>query len=537
MEILKLVVRNLIRLFLSLLVIIITIFVGTKIYSLVQDKDPVGSEIARENQSTPESNILKVDTVRANISASRDLATPKDRAISKTGNIVAGQEVAVSPEIAATVERLLIREGSKVKKGDLLLRLGNSTQLSNAVVSYNSALELLKNAEQSLNIAAQSNQVNVSTFKEQMDLARLNIEKAAVQLESAQAIRYQQLNIQDINSATQDLQSRLPQPSNPVEQLIGGAGASLNQLLLEYGVEIPGQDNGMSEAEVEYLKNAIENNQNVSQFKSRELELTQGYVQDQQNFLNLQSSEVQLGLLAKQMQAANLQGQASVNSARSQLIQIRQQVESAKITLSLGEVRSPIDGVVTNLNVVEGSQVSPNQAMFSLVNLDEIKVKLFLSPSEVLEIMQTPRGSQTVAVEVLGTTVAARIEYMGAVANSQTRTIPVEVVPQLTSQSDRVKFIPNTFARVSFSLKDNPTNRLASFDTSQSFSIPASALVMNSNDFKVGVVENNRVTFRSIEVAAGIANGRLIVKSGIKNGEEVILNSQGLTEGDLVNTN
>lgn len=534
MEILKLVVQNLVKLFLTVVIIVVTIFVGTKIYSLVQDSDPVGNEIARESQVTTTSPV-KVNTVRANISTnvSRPMAQ-NVRVISKTGNIVAGQEVAVSPEVSAQVVKMLVREGSKVKKGDILLKLGNSTQLQNAVLSYNTALELLKNAENSLNIAAQSGRVNVSTFNEQMDLARLNIEKAAVQLESAQAIRYQQLNIQDINSATQDLQSRLPKPSNPVNDLLVGAGQGLSQLLQENGIDIPTQ-NQMSEAELEYLKNAIENNQNVSQFKSRELELMQGYVQDQQNFLNLQSSEVQLGLLAKQMQAAELQSQAGVNSARAQLIQIRQQVEAARITLSLGEVRSPIDGYIANLSAVVGTQVSPGQSILSVVNLEEIKVKLFLSANEVLELMQTPNSQRQVSVEVLGEAVPARIEYVGVVANNQTRTIPVEVIPVFSNATVRAKFIPNTFARVNFELESAKLSEVAA-DLSGAFTVPVSALVMNSNDFKLAVVENGVVRFRDIEAAAGIASGRLVINSGIRNGDEVILNPNGLNEGDKVTT-
>jgi multidrug efflux pump subunit AcrA (membrane-fusion protein) len=435
-------------------------------------------------------------------------------AIAKTGTILAGQEVAVSAEIAANISNLKVSEGMVVKQGQVLATLGNSTQLKSAVSSYNSTIQLLNNAEKLLNISVQSAGVNRSTFQEQFENARINIEKAAIQLESTQTIRYQQELIQDINEGTQELQKELTPASTSSDTATLALSDAYNASETEDALY---QD---------YLKDAIANNQTVAAKKTDDLADFQGMVQDDNNYLTLQSAELQLSSLSKQLALSDLRSEAEIINAANQIVQIRQQLESAKISLSQGQITSPISGVVTNLSVTDGDRTNPGQEMFKIVNLNQINIKLYLSANEIFELLSIPKSKLQIEVDVLGTKVPARLSYIGVSANSQTRTIPVEVTPLITKQNDKVKFIPNTFAKVSFKAPEKTATKSLTDQTAteDNFTVPATALVIKEGQILVAVVEDNEIVMKEVVLAPPIKNGRVAIKSGIADGTEILLN-------------
>lgn len=523
MEILNLVVKNIVRLTLSLVLVVAVIFGGISLFNLInKDSNPVAEEEKREKAKLDQ--VIKVDTIIANLA---NIETPKavsTKDIAKTGTILAGQQVTVTPEIAGNIKELRVGEGSVVKKGDLLATLENSSQLKNAIIAYNSAITLLQNAERLLNITNQSGQVNLSTFQEQFQQAQLNVEKAYVQLESTQAIRYSQFEVADINSATANLQKRL------TEESVSNSQPTLNtETAQTYNASSTETDYYS-----QYLQDAIEQNQNVSQVKSRDLEILQGQAQDDQNYINLESAGIQLSLLGKQMQLTELQNQSSIINAKNQIVQIRQQLESAKVSLSLGEIRSPINGMVSNLTVTNGSRINPGETILTVVNFDEIKVKLFLSPVELQTIASTSRQNLKIKIEVLGEEFEAKINYLGLIANPQTRTIPVELSPVFKNMNSKNKFIPNSFAKAKFSIPQELA--VASNTQPTNDGIPLSALVKDGNELQVAVVKNGTASFKSIEIAPRITKGKVRILAGISNGDQIILNPTNLTNGSKVTT-
>lgn len=530
MEILNLVVKNIVKLVVTIGVIVIVVFGAITAYNWAfADKDPVATEQSFEKKNGK----IVVDTVVAYLAKNEAVKvvkpTENSKTISKTGTILAGQEVAVTPEISGNIKQLFVKEGSLVKKGQVLATLENSSQLKNTVVSYNSALALLRNAEALLNITAASGQVSLSTYQEQFASAQLNVEKAAIQLDSTRAIRFEQQDLADINQATQTLQQELTNSTSQTQKSQSGTTQTYNS-------SIEGLPDSESEYYQEYLQDAVTKNQQVSQVKSRELENLQGAVQDDMNYLGVEAAQIQLSLLAKQMQGTELQNQASIINSQNQIIQIRQQLESAKVGLSQGEIRSPINGVVTNLNITAGSKVNPGEMMFRVTNFDEINIKLFLSPNELFELVG--RSNLNVNVELMGQTVPATINYFGMVANPQTRTIPVEVSPRFTSEAQKSRFIPNTFAKVKFEFKNKTVvAQTESAETKDdNFKLPITALIKEDSKFKVAVVTDEVVAFKAVELAPGIKAGKAAIKSGIQDGEVVILNPANLNEGDKVTT-
>ncbi|HPN36146.1 MAG TPA: efflux RND transporter periplasmic adaptor subunit [bacterium] len=103
--------------------------------------------------------------------------------ISATGSILANESVALTSEISGRVTRINFREGSRVRKGDLLLQI-NDAELQ---AQFNRASALLKLAQDTE--ARQKKQLAIEAISQEeyeAALNRLNTAKADVQLIQAQ---------------------------------------------------------------------------------------------------------------------------------------------------------------------------------------------------------------------------------------------------------------------------------------------------------------------------------------------------------------
>lgn len=476
-------------------------------------------------------DLTKNPTIKVQLAkASNELKEEKTINIRKTGTILAGQEVSISSEISANIANLSVKEGMVVKKGQILATLGDSTQLKNAIISYNNSILLLNNAQNLLNIAIQSSAVSKSTYNEQFENALINIEKAAIQLESTPQIRYLQEDIGKINEATKSFETELNSQnsnSNTDSQSIQTENSVATLDLNAYNSANTDEANYYQE----YLKKSISDNQNAVVVKNEQLSDIQAAVQDDNNFLNLRSAELQLSSLAKQLQLTDLQNQSTIINASNQILQIKQQLETAKISLSQGKIISPIDGVITTLNVTNGDKINPNEELFKIVNLNQVNVKLFLSANEVVRVLTNKSDSLKIEIESLGVKVPAKISFIGVIANSQTKTIPVEIVPIFNKNSQRINFIPNTFAKVSFIISDSNTNKEnRNQDLDQSaFTIPATALLFEDGKIKVAAIENNQIVKKQVQLSPPIKNGRVAIKSGINDGTEILLDPKKIS--------
>ena len=84
------------------------------------------------------------------VSVMTALAQVEDLAVYQSfpGNVVAGDEVSLTPKMGGKVERVLVKEGDRVKAGDPIIMLEQkdvAQQLTQAQAGYNAAAAQLKN--------------------------------------------------------------------------------------------------------------------------------------------------------------------------------------------------------------------------------------------------------------------------------------------------------------------------------------------------------------------------------------------------------
>ena len=213
---------------------------------------------------------------------------------------------------------------------------------------------------------------------------------------------------------------------------------------------------------------------------------------------------------------------ATRNASQAQISQAQASLESAKVQLDRTKVVAEIDGVISSCNVTVGSIASPQSPAMTIVNMDNVKLKLNVSDDAINKL--TPGSKAYVTISSASDKV-----YEGTVANvspaadSQTLLYPVEVY--LTNTDGNIK--PGMFASIKLVL-DNVDNTI---------SVPLNAVLEKSGEQYVFVVDESTNTAVKTTVTTGVKNEENIeILSGVKEGQKVVIKGQDfISDGSAVN--
>ena len=201
---------------------------------------------------------------------------------------------------------------------------------------------------------------------------------------------------------------------------------------------------------------------------------------------------------------------AMVANAKAALAMTREQYNNAFI-------KSPINGVVTAVNVNPGELASPGSPtpVVTVVNLGKVVVKATVTEDQINKLRQ---GQE---VPVLVGAVAAEpltgvITNIALAADANSKAYPIKV--QLDNPEQLLK--PGMFAEVQ--IKSSQPETLL---------VPREAVVKMGDLDTVWIVEGDLATTR--EVTAGASNGELIqIIEGLQEGEQVVVSGQNMLQED-----
>jgi RND family efflux transporter MFP subunit len=195
----------------------------------------------------------------------------------------------------------------------------------------------------------------------------------------------------------------------------------------------------------------------------------------------------------------------------------RQSAAAADLTIKrLADTRlgSPISGIIARRAIEVGATVAPGQPVFTIVDLDPVRVRVGVPEADVGHI--TEGAAATVRIPALDTSFAGRVSLIGVVADPATRSFTVEIsVP-------------------------NPTRRLragmvaeASITNGQARSaivVPATAVVVpdgGANATNIYVLDRDAARVHARRVTTGPAHGdSLEITSGIAADEQIVVAGQ-----------
>jgi len=246
---------------------------------------------------------------------------------------VRAQVVQITPRVSAPIVKLPVVDNQFVKTGDLLFKIDPRT--------FAAALEQA-NAE--------------------LDNTRDNIEALARQVEAAQAqVEAAEANIKQAQAAIQGYAGRVEETLKEYrrQQTLEKEGATSKR--------------AVEEAKADYISY-------VNRKANAEAQLLQMRANLSEAAANLAKARADLGAPGEQNARLRSAGAA---------------VRQAELNLEFTEVRAPVDGYVTNLNLRLGSQAVANQPALALVDVNSFWVTGYFRENYIADIRAGDRAVVT----------------------------------------------------------------------------------------------------------------------------------------------
>ena len=207
--------------------------------------------------------------------------------------------------------------------------------------------------------------------------------------------------------------------------------------------------------------------------------------------------------------------------AKTQVESLEKSLSSLEAQLDMSRIKSPISGVVDQVNVKIGEYAAPGfNGAFRVVNVNSMKVTAKVADSYIGKV----KVGNPVQVRLtdLNDTLNARISYVGKVVDPMTRTFRIEI--NVSGMSSDIR--PNMMSIIS--INDEVLTQV--------INLPANYVQRDAEGRSYVMVaegSKDKMVARKKLVSTGISYGdRVVITSGLDGGEQYIVSGyQEVTEG------
>ncbi len=414
---------------------------------------------------------------------------PLDAVYDLSGTLAAYDQTPVSFRINGTVASVNADVGDRVNKGATLARLDTADlqlQVENANQSIAAAAASLSSSKASLTNARAGQQA-----------AAAGVASARAQLESAQA------------SQQGVLDGARPQERAQAENAVNKAQIAYDQAKTAATRAQTLFDNGLlTQQENEQAQTTLENAQAGLKDAQEQLSLTlagaknsdrasaaAAVKQAQVGIENAQASVAQANAAVEQANAGVEQAQASYDQAVISR-------DTAQLNLTRAGLQAPASGTILTKAISEGQTVSAGTEMYTIGEINRLKVMLPVPDSEINEW----RVGQQVSISLYDEVRTGKVTRLSPQTNENTGSISVEVA----ISNPNLDWKPGQVVNAS---------RQASSETG--LLVPAQAVVSSGSEPYVFKVVNNKAVQTNVKLG-NLYNNNYEVTGGLKVGDKIV---------------
>jgi len=199
----------------------------------------------------------------------------------------------------------------------------------------------------------------------------------------------------------------------------------------------------------------------------------------------------------------------------------KSQFQIAEVNFDNSIIKAPFNATVAAKYINRGQLLAPGSPVFEIVDLNQLKLEVGISQSDIAYVKRGQRVS--IVVPALSKTVSGVIKTVGVKALGQNKTFPVEI--NVTNVSAGLR--PGMVGEVNIKTR--------SFR--DAIVVQQDYIIEEQNSKAVFVVENGRSVKRIVKLGS-YNDEKVHVLSGLKNGDDLIIAAPGdLAGGQLVTVN
>jgi HlyD family secretion protein len=277
------------------------------------------------------------------------------------------------------------------------------------------------------------------------------------------------------------------------------------------GATLP-EETQKAELDVQTAQEALDAQQKL--YSSREDLFKQGALPRKdldQAGVALAQAKSQYNIAKKHLDSLNAIGkQQALKSASGQLASAKGKLMGAEAQLSYSEIRSPIDGYITDRPLYPGEMASTTVPLLTVMDLSKIVAKAHIPQSDAMLLRKGDKASITLAG--LDKKVDGTVTLVSPALDPNSTTVEIWV----TAASPGQELRPGMTAQLSITAQT----------VHDALMIPAAALLNAAGDAAQVMVIDSKSVAQSRDVKTGIQNADAVqIVSGLKAGEQVV--SQG----------
>jgi HlyD family secretion protein len=277
------------------------------------------------------------------------------------------------------------------------------------------------------------------------------------------------------------------------------------------GATLP-EETQKAELDVQTAQEALDAQQKL--YSSREDLFKQGALPRKdldQAAVALAQAKSQYNIAKKHLDALNAIGkQQALKSASGQLASAKGKLMGSQTQLSYSEIRSPIDGYVTDRPLYPGEMASTTTPLLTVMDLSQIIAKAHIPQADAMLLRKGDKAR--LAVGGLDMEMEGTVTLVSPALDPNSTT--VEIWVQAANPGQQLR--PGTTAQLSITART----------VRDAVVIPASALLNASGDTAQVMVIDAQSVAQSRDVKTGIQTAEEVqIVSGLKPGEQVV--SQG----------
>lgn len=390
-------------------------------------------------------------------------------------------QASIISQTTGLITDLKVEIGSTVKKNQSIATIGNSlvTDInSKQIESSNNSLQII---EESKNNTVKLSQISIESAEIGINTAYESYKNATQQLKNSENLY--DIQYDSANNAYKTAKNNYYDAEDALDNF------KLNNFDAEKISEM--------EAQVKVLKNAYKQ----SKYALEQVEEGQNSQQDQLKYA-IDIAENQYKLAQEQYNSAKLASNSQLIGIDSQVNQINSAKDLLVLNQKYNTIKSPINGVVTELFIKKNSFTGSGQSIAKIEDPSEIILKTSLNESE-LKLISLYDNVELINEDVQLT---GKINRISPTPNVNTKKTEIEISLPENTDIKSGKMIKIRFT----STKED------------SIFIPINAIVLKDNQKTVKILdEKNFIISKDVEI--GEIFGNLIeIKNGL-TGDEIIL--------------
>jgi len=417
--------------------------------------------------------------------------------VSETGSVKATENISLGFKSIGKISKINVAVGDSVKRGEILAELGSSQPLAQ-----------LQSAEASLNYTTNQYDSVVASAKDNLQSAykgALNVlNDAYTKIYTASAVAQ---NIQesyffladqpgskvqdgrrDIDNKTEDVKSYLDAVQNSqkpvdIDSALSNTITSINVVYNALSVMREQCDAGIY-------------NNTVASADKTSLDTQKTYVNTAlNNLVTLQNSISSYKIALQKAEDSTIeQAQADVNALRSQL--------------NDNYLTSPIDGIITDVNIKKGQIVSPSEAVINLLSTEPFQIKADIYEQDIINV-KIGNDAKINLVAFPKQTFEGKVLSINPAETIIDNVVYYEVTIEFFNQPDAIKSGMTADITIEANKKENVLR------------IPKNAVVQIDGTQTVQVVRGSKIETRTITTGLE-GNDYFEITSGLNEGDQII---------------